>query len=86
MQIHVNRSCSFGQKIRIFSKSNRDSTQDWYLSHKIILDSLSHKVQNCILEGELMSFNEMTQKIEMFPELRECGCYKEDMLLFDEPL
>jgi DNA ligase-4 len=72
MQIHVDRT---GQ-IKIYSKSGRDSTQDRKFTHDIIRRALGLsqeekgnekiKVQECILEGELLVFDAVQNKIEPF--------------------
>ncbi|KAI9141460.1 hypothetical protein BKA69DRAFT_391618 [Paraphysoderma sedebokerense] len=76
MQIHFERKGPSTHTLRIFSKSKRDSTIDRIGCHSIILDSIHSSVRNCILEGELLLYNEEEQRIESFNELREFGKYR----------
>ena len=75
-QIHIDlnkaRDC-----IRIFSKSGRDSTSDRIGLHRILRDSLeldnaSCKItKQCILEGELLVWNDRDERIEPFYKIRK---------------
>jgi DNA ligase-4 len=70
MQIHVSEV----GKITIYSKSGRDSTLDRKYTHDIIKKALGFgkeedgkiKVQSCILEGELLVYDAVQNKIEPF--------------------
>ncbi|KAH8691873.1 hypothetical protein BGW36DRAFT_303446 [Talaromyces proteolyticus] len=74
-QVHIDRSR--GQDcIKIFSKSGRDSTDDRIGLHKALRQSLkldsadcSFK-ERCIVEGELLVWNDTDQKIAPFHRIR----------------
>ncbi|KAM4056271.1 ATP dependent DNA ligase [Hirsutella rhossiliensis] len=74
-QIHVDTSGQ-SQSIQIFSKSGKDSTEDRQGLRGVITKSLqlglpSSKIRKkCILEGELVVYNDLEQKILPFHTIR----------------
>jgi DNA ligase-4 len=75
-QVHIdltNRS----DWIKIFSKSGKDSTADRVRLHGALKDSLGISAnegrikKHCILEGELLVWNERTKAIEPFHKIRK---------------
>ena len=66
-----------GKDLRIYSKSGRDSTERRLACNSYLLDSLrpssDEKVQDIILEGELLVYNEITQQIERFGTVQDFG-------------
>ncbi|KAM4056452.1 ATP dependent DNA ligase [Hirsutella rhossiliensis] len=77
-QVHIGRSNS-GTSIKIFSKSGRDSTNDrtgihHAIRHSLELDSASCMIKRqCIVEGELLVWNQAKRRIEPFHKLRKHG-------------
>lgn len=75
-QIHVDLSKG-SNRIQIFSKSGKDSTQDKRKLHKVIETSLglgtpSCKFKHCcILEGEVVVYSDREQRILSFDKLRK---------------
>ncbi|KFA53720.1 hypothetical protein S40293_09645 [Stachybotrys chartarum IBT 40293] len=75
-QIHINLNES-GAFIRIFSKSGRDSTNDRIGIHRPLRDSLGLDTaeckikKQCILEGELLVWNDGHGGIEPFHKIRK---------------
>src|SRR6266536_2779246 len=75
-QIHIDltkaRDC-----IKIFSKSGKDSTSDRIGLHRALRDSLkldtadSKIKKQCILEGELLVWNDKDERIEPFHKIRK---------------
>ena len=58
----------------IYSKSGRNSTENRKLCQSQLLDSFKRSIgRNFIVEGELLVFNEITQKIEPFGTVQELG-------------
>ncbi|KAK5058533.1 hypothetical protein LTR84_010796 [Exophiala bonariae] len=76
-QIHVDLSKAEGDRIKIFSKSGKDSTADREGLHRAIEDSLLLDDikcpigKNCILEGELLVWNREKQQIQPFHVIRK---------------
>jgi DNA ligase 4 len=78
-QIHIDMSKDPSKRIRIFSKSGRDSTQDRMNMHPAIEMSLNLKSrlqacmikEACILEGELLIWNRSTELIQPFHKIRK---------------
>ncbi|CVK89298.1 uncharacterized protein FMAN_04399 [Fusarium mangiferae] len=75
-QIHVDPDK--GDKcIQIFSKSGKDSTEDRVALHRIILESLkigqpdARVKKTCILEGELVVYDDSQEKILPFHKIRK---------------
>ncbi|KAJ2903971.1 DNA ligase 4 [Zalerion maritima] len=74
-QVHIDLSKS--RAVRIFSKSGKDSTEDREGLHQAIRDSLglgklSCSIQkSCILEGELLVYNDKKRKIMDFHHIRK---------------
>ncbi|KAG7130939.1 DNA ligase 4 like protein [Verticillium longisporum] len=74
-QVHIDLTES-GAGIKIFSKSGRDSTNDRVGIHQALRDSLeldttSGKIKKrCILEGELLVWNDNDERIEPFHKIR----------------
>ncbi|KAF4344489.1 hypothetical protein FBEOM_1546 [Fusarium beomiforme] len=66
-----------GAKHRIFSKSGKDSTEDRVALHRIILESLkigqadTRVKKACILEGELVVYDDSLKKILPFHKIRK---------------
>lgn len=75
-QIHIDRSSS-GVCIKIFSKSGRDSTSDRMGLHSALRNSLQLDARDCrikkrcILEGELLVWNDNHRRIEPFYKIRK---------------
>ncbi|KAH7308931.1 hypothetical protein B0I35DRAFT_359966 [Stachybotrys elegans] len=75
-QIHISVSKS-GACIKIFSKSGRDSTSDRIGIHRALRDSLELDTsgckikKQCILEGELLVWNNDDGRIEPFHKIRK---------------
>ncbi|OHE96784.1 ATP dependent DNA ligase domain-containing protein [Colletotrichum orchidophilum] len=75
-QVHIDMSKGF-KCIQIFSKSGKDSTKDRAALHGAIRDSLKIGKPNCklskgcILEGELVVYNDMDKKIMPFHKIRK---------------
>ncbi|KAG7125596.1 DNA ligase 4 like protein [Verticillium longisporum] len=75
-QVHVDLSKG-SRSVQIFSKSGKDSTQDRVGIHKAIRDSLGiggskPKIsQGCVLEGELLVYNEREGRILPFHKIRK---------------
>ncbi|KAH7165979.1 hypothetical protein EDB81DRAFT_780837 [Dactylonectria macrodidyma] len=75
-QIHIDLSKG-KDCIQIFSKSGKDSTEDREALHGIILKSLNigqpkaRIVKGCILEGELLVYDDSEQKILPFHKIRK---------------
>ncbi|KAL3463624.1 hypothetical protein BJX64DRAFT_256612, partial [Aspergillus heterothallicus] len=75
-QIHIDLT-KYPNSIQIFSKSGKDSTADRAGVHQAIKDSLKigqpecKFAQRCILEGELLVWNEEKQEIAQFHKLRK---------------
>ncbi|KAH6881050.1 hypothetical protein B0T10DRAFT_580829 [Thelonectria olida] len=74
-QIHIDlNKCGAG--IKIFSKSGRDSTSDRIGIHRALRDSLELDTagckikKRCILEGELLVWNDDNGRIEPFHKIR----------------
>lgn len=75
-QVHIdlgeNKSC-----IKIFSKSGKDSTNDRIGLHGVLRESLKLGTthcpieKQCILEGELLVWNDRVQRIEPFHKIRK---------------
>lgn len=76
-QIHVDLSEMEGARIKIFSKSGKDSTIDREGLHRAIEDSLLIDdvkcpiKKNCILEGELLVWNRKKEQIQPFHIIRK---------------
>ena len=78
-QVHIDMSKNPSERIQIFSKSGRDSTQDRIRLHYAIeasLDLHSRSQQckikdKCILEGELLVYNRTTGTIQPFHKIRK---------------
>ncbi|KAH7117213.1 hypothetical protein B0J13DRAFT_652792 [Dactylonectria estremocensis] len=74
-QIHIDLNKS-GADIKIFSKSGRDSTSDRMGIHRALRDSLELDTagckikKRCILEGELLVWNDDDGRIEPFHKIR----------------
>jgi DNA ligase-4 len=74
-QIHIDLSTSRAG-IKIFSKSGRDSTNDRIEIHRALRDSLQLDTAGCkikkwcILEGELLVWNDENRRIEPFHRIR----------------
>ncbi|KAH6883508.1 hypothetical protein B0T10DRAFT_580496 [Thelonectria olida] len=74
-QIHIDLNKS-GAGINIFSKSGRDSTSDRIGIHRALRDSLELDTagckikKRCILEGELLVWNDDKERIEPFHKIR----------------
>ncbi|KAH7124509.1 hypothetical protein EDB81DRAFT_911299 [Dactylonectria macrodidyma] len=74
-QIHIGLNKS-GASIKIFSKSGRDSTSDRIGIHQALRDSLELNAagckikKRCILEGELLVWNDHNGRIEPFHKIR----------------
>ena len=72
LQAHYNSD--WPDLIKIFSKSGRNSTFNRRLCQQQLLDSFNTlKVKNCILEGELLVFNENSNRIESFGTVQDLG-------------
>ncbi|KFA71394.1 hypothetical protein S40288_09426 [Stachybotrys chartarum IBT 40288] len=75
-QIHIDISNRNGP-IQIFSKSGKDSTTDREAVHRNILESLRlgqadcHIRKHCILEGELVVYNDLEKRIMPFHKIRK---------------
>jgi DNA ligase-4 len=75
-QIHVNKDHTT-HRIKIFSKSGRDSTADRVALHSTLVKclgldaSLSKFNRQCILEGVLLVWSDRTQKILPFYKIRK---------------
>ncbi|KPM44021.1 hypothetical protein AK830_g2568 [Neonectria ditissima] len=75
-QIHIDLSKG-KQCIQIFSKSGKDSTEDREALHGIVLESLkighvdSRITKGCILEGELLVYDDSQHKILPFHKIRK---------------
>lgn len=75
-QIHVDPSKG-DQCLQIFSKSGKDSTEDRAALHEIILESLkigqpdARVKKACILEGELVVYDDSQEKILPFHRIRK---------------
>lgn len=76
-QIHIDLSEMEGARIKIFSKSGKDSTTDREGLHRAIEDSLLLDdvkcpiKKNCILEGELLVWNRKREQIQPFHIIRK---------------
>ena len=76
-QIHVDLSKAEAERIKIFSKSGKDSTADREGLHRAIEDSLLLDDikcpirKNCILEGELLVWNRQKEQIQPFHVIRK---------------
>jgi DNA ligase-4 len=78
-QVHIDMSKDPSERIQVFSKSGRDSTQDRIRLHYAIEASLDLqsrsqqcKVKNkCILEGELLIYSRNTGTIQPFHKIRK---------------
>ena len=78
-QVHIDMSKDPSERIQIFSKSGRDSTQDRIRLHYAIeasLDLQSRSQQckikdKCILEGELLIYSRNTGTIQPFHKIRK---------------
>lgn len=69
------------ERIRIFSKSGRDSTKDRYRCHDQLLRALkftdpNNTIESCIVEGELLVYNEKTKQIENFGTVQDLQAHK----------
>ncbi|KAH8733583.1 hypothetical protein BGZ61DRAFT_162963 [Ilyonectria robusta] len=75
-QIHIDLSKG-DQCVQIFSKSGKDSTEDRQALHGIILESLkigqgdARVTKGCILEGELLVYDDSEQRILPFHKVRK---------------
>ncbi|CAM1508228.1 Fc.00g050760.m01.CDS01 [Cosmosporella sp. VM-42] len=75
-QIHIDLSKG-ANCIQIFSKSGKDSTEDREGLHGIILESLhvnkpgAKLAKGCILEGELVVYHDLKQKVLPFHQIRK---------------
>ncbi|KAH8742208.1 hypothetical protein F5883DRAFT_440439 [Diaporthe sp. PMI_573] len=75
-QIHIDLSRG-SDRIQIFSKSGKDSTQDKKKLHGVIENSLGLGTswckfkQSCILEGEVVVYSDREQRILSFDKLRK---------------
>lgn len=77
-QVHIDMSKIPSERIQIFSKSGRDSTQDRLRLHHAIEVSLNLKSgsrqcaikDRCILEGELLIYSRNTGTIQPFHKIR----------------
>lgn len=86
-QVHIDMSKASSERIQIFSKSGRDSTQDRIRLHYAIEASVNLQSRSqqcmikgrCILEGELLIYNRTTGTIEPFHKIRKHvqhgGCF-----------
>ena len=73
LQAHYDSSRLDNQFI-IYSKSGRNSTENRKLCQRQLLERFAGiGKKNFIIEGELLVFNEMTQKIEPFGTVQELG-------------
>jgi DNA ligase-4 len=76
-QIHIDLTGGGNDCITIFSKSGKDSTADRVRLHGILKDCLGISTaggriaKNCILEGELLVWNNKIQAIEPFHKIRK---------------
>lgn len=75
-QIHIDLTKD-QQWIRIFSKSGKDSTKDRRALHSVVKEALRighdqcRLSRNCILEGEIVVWNDATKKIMDFCKIRK---------------
>jgi DNA ligase-4 len=75
-QIHIDVNKA-GHRIKIFSKSGKDSTADRIGLHPAVRDCLSLDIvdckikSHCILEGELLVWNDGDERIEPFHKIRK---------------
>jgi DNA ligase-4 len=78
-QVHIDMSKAASERIQIFSKSGRDSTEDRIRLHypievSINLQSRSQQCMikdRCILEGELLVYSRTTETIQPFHKIRK---------------
>ncbi|OAA39951.1 DNA ligase, ATP-dependent, central [Metarhizium rileyi] len=74
-QVHVDLA-SGKPRVQIFSKSGKDSTEDRHKLHGVIIKSLGFGTsrcnvrKGCILEGELVVYNDVDRKIMPFHKIR----------------
>lgn len=72
LQAHFDSSWT--DSFKIFSKSGRNSTFNRRLCQQQLMDAIDcNKVRNCIIEGELLVFNEIDNKIEPFGTVQDLG-------------
>ncbi|KAF7554047.1 hypothetical protein G7046_g6920 [Stylonectria norvegica] len=75
-QIHIDPSKGKAC-IQIFSKSGKDSTEDRVALHGVILESLetgepgARVTKGCILEGELVAYDDLEHKVLPFHKIRK---------------
>jgi len=75
-QVHINMTKG-SDCIKIFSKSGKDSTMDRVRLHGVLKDCLGISAtegrikKHCILEGELLIWNDKTKTIEPFHKIRK---------------
>ncbi|KEF63666.1 uncharacterized protein A1O9_01644 [Exophiala aquamarina CBS 119918] len=76
-QIHIDVLKPHDRRIQIFSKSGKDSTADrqglhWAIKESLQLDDAQCKIKaNCILEGELLVWSRLKEKIQPFHAIRK---------------
>lgn len=76
-QIHIEMSKPPAHQIKIFSKSGKDSTNDRIRVHKSIRRALRLDDPNCsirrqcIVEGELLVYNDKEERIDEFHKIRK---------------
>lgn len=64
IQVHVDMSTPW--RIRIFSRSGRDSTYERSTIMPFVEQALISDVQSCVLDGELVTYNTVRQCVEPF--------------------
>ncbi|KAL8649345.1 MAG: hypothetical protein Q9210_004454 [Variospora velana] len=76
-QIHINLAKSHDNRVQIFSKSGKDSTVDRKGLHEAIRQSLRigkrdcQFTRQCILEGEMVVYNELENRVAAFHKIRK---------------
>lgn len=75
-QVHIDLKKPWKERITIFSKSGRDSTEDRKGLHKAIeqglrLNNVGKKIESCILEGEMFVYDEVGKCCMDFSEIRK---------------
>lgn len=73
-RLQAHYDSTWPEPFKFFSKSGRNSTFNRRLCQQQLLDAIeTKKVRNCILEGELLVYNEINKCIEPFGTVQDMG-------------
>ncbi len=73
-RLQAHYDCTWSDPFKFFSKSGRNSSFNRRLCQQQLSDSIDvSKVKNCIVEGELLVYNEINNCIEPFGTVQDLG-------------